>query len=757
MTEQLSRFRIKRGRRIFDSYSAINSFSFALVTGNTVTLYALALGANSTVVGLLSAFMYFAFFAIPLGKLGLRRSTLVKTFANNWMFRNWSLIPLLVIPYLWSNGHSRSSLMVLVIGVFFFNLFRGIGLIANNPVIGLLAPGKDRGEYIVRVSLINNGTALIATVFLALLLWKDSGIETYNLVVLIGIVTGVIASVLLYKLPEPGDQTGGEAEPAGRASSPGAGAAAPRGRSLASSFLEAMREPNFRLFILSYLVVGFGIGMVRPFIIVFCKEVYGQKDSIVTVFTMCSSLGALGMGVVMRLVIDRLGAKPMYIIFTAVSLISLVPALIAPGIGAGLFAVAFLCVLSAVTNMGFAGQENAAQTYFFAMVPKESIMDLSVLYYFILGGTGAIGSILGGTVLDGLSALGLSALASYRLFFLACLLVIAAGVRIQRRLLDLGSYAVRDTLAILLSPRDMRALTLLRKLDANENPDEEAGIIAELGEVASDVSAGGLIDRLSSPRFAVRYEALQSVSALERLNGKTREALLRELDTGAFATAALAARLLGQFGVSQAITPLRAALDSPDYRLAGEAMLALARLRDPRSQFPVSERLSATDNPFILVRGVQAMAEFGNAASLPILLDLLRSERLPAHVSDETILTIGDLMGVPKKFYYAYDTYVRDRKRMVPLLHDALDETFARRKRRDEELLRALTDYARDPSIDSAFVRWVLDFGRGHTGINSALLVSVALDTDLKRQEAFRFFLCFWAASVFADPSLIEK
>jgi MFS family permease len=140
--------------------------------------------------------------------------------------------------------------------------------------------------------------------------------------------------------------------------------------------------------------------MARPFIVVYCKEVYGQADAVVTVFTICASLGALATGSVMRLVIDRLGAKPLFIIFAWVSLVSLVPALVAPGIGFAAFSLAFLCLLSAATNMGFVGQENAAQTYFFAMVPKDALMDLSMLYYFILGGTGAIGSVLGGGILD---------------------------------------------------------------------------------------------------------------------------------------------------------------------------------------------------------------------------------------------------------------------------------------------------------------------------------------------------------------------
>ena len=763
MSEQLSPFRIKRGRRVFDYYSAINSFSFALVTGNTITLYALALGASSTVVGLLGAFMYLSFFFIPLGKAWLNRGTLVKAFADNWMYRNWAIVPLLTIPFFAANGHGALALFILVLCVFLFNLFRGMGLIANNPVIGSLAPGKDRGEYIVRVSLINNSTALLATVLLALALRKSHGIETYNLAILVGIVTGIAASSLLYRLPDigKGTESGGLASDA--AGSEGGLMPLERGRSridiaaLVRRFAEAGRERNFRLFVASYLVIGLGIGMARPFIIVFCKTVYGQTDSVVTVFTVCSSLGALLMGAVMRLVIDRLGAKPMYIIFAAMSLISLVPALIAPGIASGVFAIVFLCALSAFTNMGFAGQESAAQTYFFAMVPKNSIMDLSMVYYFIIGGTGAVGAIVGGGLLDLLAGIGLSPLASFRVFFFAAILIMAVGIRLQRTLLDLGSYPVKDTLAVLFSPRDMRALTLLRKLDANEDPDEETGIIAELGDVASPVSVEVLLDRLSSPRFAVRYEALQSVASLKRLNGPMREALLAELQGGEFSTAALAAKLLGAFGVHQAIAHLRAALTSPDYRLVGESMLSLARLGDQRGQFLVSDILVSSLNPFVLVRGVQAMEEYGTASSIPILLDLLRNERLPAHVADEAILALSGLMEVPKRFYYAYEGYVRDRRGASSILQDTLDEFFSRRKADDAELRETVSAFIRDPQADSRFTRWVLSTGRGHTGVYSALLVSVALDTGLNRQESFRFFLCFWAASVFMNPHLIEK
>lgn len=744
MSEQLSPFRIRQGRKVFDSYSAINSFSFALVTGNTITLYALALGASSTVVGLLTAFMFISFFAVPLGKIALRRSSLIKTFAFNWMMRNWSLIPLLIIPWLVTMNRGRAAVFILLAGVFLFNLFRGIGLIANNPVIGMLAPGSDRGEYIVRLSLINNGTALVATLFLALLLWHDAGIETYSLVILIGIITGVVASALLYKLPTPPREEAGEKPH-------------PPPTHFKKHFMAAFKEANFRRFLATFLVIGLGIGMVRPFIIVYAKEVYGKADSLVTIFTVCSILGALMMGLLMRLAIDRLGARPLYVIYSMVSLISLAPLIIAPGIGQTGFAILFLCILAAVTNMGFAGQENAAQTYFFTMVPRESLMDLSMLYFIALGVTGAIGSVAGGALLDLLAAAGLPSLWAFRVFLVVTASVIGVGLYLQRRLQDLGSYPVLNTLAILFSPRDLRALTLLKKLDSIEDPDRETDLLAELGAVASGISADNLVAHLNSPRYDVRLEALKSMKNLKHLRGKMKDALMEQLRTQPWTTAATAARLLAQFNVQQAVPDLRSALDSPDYLLAGQAMVALATLRDERGQMQINEHLLTTNNPYILLRGIQAMEIYRNAASVPILLDLLRREDLPLHIVQETVLALAALMGIRKSFYYVLESYTLTTKTGERLLGETLEEFFAIRKQTDEQFRSILLDYYRDPAADSPLIEWILGFGKGHTGVLSAMLLGVVLDSELNRREVFRFFLCFWAASLFANPRLIEN
>jgi len=114
-------------------------------------------------------------------------------------------------------------------------------------------------------------------------------------------------------------------------------------------------------------------------------------------------------------------------------------------------------------------------------------------------------------------------------------------------------------------------------------------------------------------------------------------------------------------------------------------------------------------------------------------------------------------MAVPKKFFYAYESYVRDRSRAGEILGDLLEEYFSRHKKENPEIIDLLSSFMKDQNMDSEFVRWLMQFGRGKMGVYSALLVGIAVDSGLNRQDSFRFFLCFWAASVFVNPVMIEK
>ena len=460
----------------------------------------------------------------------------------------------------------------------------------------------------------------------------------------------------------------------------------------------------------------------------------------------------------MHLIIDRIGAKPIFIIFSAISALSLIPAFFAPGLAsAGILSTVFLILFTMISNVGFVGQDNSSQAYFFAMVPEEALMDLSMLYYFILAITGGAGSILGGTILDLLRVQGFSYLQSYQIFFLIVIAIIAIGIIFQRKLLNLGSYRVFETLAVLFSPRDMKALNLLHKLDRSETIETEEKILNELGEIASSVSCDQLLHYLESPRFTIRMNALRALYSMNTINAKVRDVVLKELEQGAFTTAPLAARILAKFNVQQAVTPLRAALDSDDYYLAGEAMVALARLNDSYSQPKIGTILSQAENPALILKGIRALELFNADNSPMFILDILRRDTVPPYIENEALLALASLMGIQNDFYYMFEKYRNEKQSPSILFIDILDEIFETKKTSDPVLKKTVIDFIQDYQYDEAFVHWLIGFGKNKLGIRSALLVAVALDIGLIHREAFRFFLSFWAISLFKKPELAER
>ena len=69
----LSPGRLRKLRAVQYLFSALNSFSFSLLSGSIVTLYALRLGASGTAIGALNAFGFLTFFFMPVGRVLISR------------------------------------------------------------------------------------------------------------------------------------------------------------------------------------------------------------------------------------------------------------------------------------------------------------------------------------------------------------------------------------------------------------------------------------------------------------------------------------------------------------------------------------------------------------------------------------------------------------------------------------------------------------------------------------------------------------
>ncbi len=735
----LSKYQIAKGRKLYGIFTAFNSISFTLVTGNILSIYAMYLHASALVIGLINAFNFLSFFAIPLGRFLTKKQSIIRIYAKAWLARSLCVMLMLPIPFLVLSGVPEMGIFFILISNFGFNFFRGIGTIANNPVITDLAPGKDRGSFMVFLSLTYNASALLVTLLLAFFLQYGDSLIILNAAVAVGIVTGIISSVLLFRMPSSDTEQKTEAT------------------NFSKSFLTAMHDRSFRLFMMAFMIIGFGVGCTRPFIIVYAREVYAQADSSITFLSFFTSLGALFMGLVTRLFIDKIGAKPMYLLFTALSIVSLIPAVFSPSIGNGIVVFIYLCLIAFFSNLGFSGEENAGQTYFFGLIPKEAVLDLSIVYFLVSGMAGATGSLIAGVILDAFEQSGLSVTASYRIFFAIQIIIVGISFFIQLKLKALDSYSLKEALPMFFSMRDIRGLSLLYKLDRSKTVREKTELLTELRLSNTSAASTNLLEHLSSPSFAVRSEAIAGMESLPKLNAQITDILIQELDRGLFTTAYRAARILGNFKVQKAIPDLLKCTYSEDYILAGESMVALARIGDESSQTKISEVLETTKNTNVTLWGIRAMEMYANATSIPVLENVLRLNYENTVIENETILAFASVMGIDKVFFPAFSQYAESPETAEDILQTLFDEIASKKKMKGQSIPPLILDFLKDKSFKDDFSQNIATYAKRSGGMVVKMLVSSLIDTDIPHLHSFRFFICFWSLMILSDPKLLNR
>ncbi len=687
-TFQLSQAERLRARRLFNIFSVFNTFSYLLLSGNILSLYLLRLGASSTLIGIISSFAYISFFFMLPGRIIVRKVGVSRLFAYCWTARYLAAIPLVFSPFFILRGQGRVGFSLVVMGALGFQVMRGVGLVSNSPIMGDLSEGKDRGDYLSRIQIITHTVSIVTGLLMAVLLGAgQASLLRYSLLILLGILLGLTGCVFLFKLPVP------------------LGGGFPMEEGVFSSIKRALKDSSFLRFIKVFALVMVVAGITRPFLVLYSADVYQVSDSTNMYLTVVGSLGALTMGVVAQLLLDRVGPKPMLIFFTFVFLVSMLPIVVSVSFH-GWGEYVYLAILFFFFHFGTLGQENASQTYFYGVVRPQDQMDLGILYYLIFGLGGTIGSALGGAILDGIHSFGLGDAASYRIFFGGAMFLTFVALLWMSRLAPIGSVGVRNALTIMFSARDLRAILLLNKLDRTTSIEAERRVIREISETPSSVSLEGLLQRLKSPSFIIRREALQALETHEP-DDRVVEALLQELKTGEFTTAYLAARILGKYRIHRGIPLLRVVLHSEDYLLAAESMVALARLQDAQSKGRIEAFLRVVKNPFLIIHGAEAVKIYQDPSSINLLLELAERPELTDSVRNHVILGIAGLLGMEDWFYPIFTIFLDEPIKGVDFLLDPLLE-YAKEKglpyNRDQ-LVDAFYSIPRDPVQFGTFAR----------------------------------------------------
>jgi MFS family permease len=564
----------------------------------------------------------------------------------------------------------------------------------------------------------------------------------------VGIGCGVFSGILLKKIPEPPGEQGDK-----------------RIR-LVDTIRRASTDPSLKNFVVILFFVALVSGVSRAFMIVYSREVFFQSDGMVSLYSVFGGLGVLLIGLLIKFFVDRVGAKPIFIICVITGLAAMIPIVFFPQGMADNFTTVtlFLTFIFFVINFGFLGAEGIAQTYFLALVPAEMMLDMGILYFFVFGIAGAGGSFAAGLFLDILSALGLARFLSFKILYLILTVLTLLIIVLQRKMVSLGALPFKGALEVIFSYRDLRAITLLDRLNKTNDSHEEEALLGALHDSPSRLAVKGLLTRAKSPRLATRLESIRALENLKTLDEDTIRALMDDVITNPYTTAYISARILGNHGVSAAIPVLRELAGSRDYMLAGEAMIALAKLEDQAFRPQIERIILKTKNPRLKIMGVEAFGFYGSPNSLSVLLDILRGQDPPPYLRDEVVLAMASILAVQNTFYPLLVRF-RDDESLGPTL--AVDEAEAAAeyyhavhggwKGRGRKILevsarqaRAFQGVVRAYAQDfkgAPLSRWILELpGDLVHGVVQMVLSEAVLDDELAFLGRLRLLIVHWAA-----------
>ncbi len=644
----------RKGRRNYNLFGLFNEFSYTLLVGNIITLFLLRLNVSNSFIGLISSFGYISYFFIIFGKKLLLKLNIIKTMGWTWLLRNIVLIPMTFSPYFAGQGRYKTAGAIIFISLFLFHILRGIGLVGNSPLVRELSAGKDRGKFLSTYQILVNISVLLASITIVIILRPAAPLFVFSSFFILGILTGFIGTGFLFTIPEPVGGNEGVND------------------KLLDSFQESFKSPVIRKFLLPFAFFLFISAMARPFILVYAKEIFSISDRTAMLLSISGTLGTIIMGLMSGFFLDRIGAKPLIIVYTFITGISLIPGFLP----ANLVILNFFLLTGLMFflfQFGSTGALNSSQAYFYSMISQKEQVNLGIIYFFIMGITGALGSNIGGWYLDLLRYFSPgNPNLIYRIFFSTILLLMLVVIMLMGRLEMKGAHPLPRALRIMFSVKDLRAISLLNKLDNIASMEDEQKVIREIAVSHSSFPEKEVLKKLTAPSFAIRSEALYALSGME-ITEELEEALLNQIENYHFTTASIAARICGQRGIKSSVSILRESLKSSDYLLISKAMFSLAELNDKKSVKDIEQLVLDSVNPMVIIHGISALKIFMNEGSIKILFTLLARPNLPVYLREEIFVSLTGLLNFKNWFYRFYLVYRENHEEGIELLFDQLD------------------------------------------------------------------------------------
>jgi hypothetical protein len=543
------------GLASFIRHTQWNGIGFFLLQATIVSLMAIHFGASNLQLGYISSVFHVVGLVLLLLPRLLAGVKIVKVIHVAWLARG-------AVCYLYGllfflDGQPA---VIFIMAVYtLFALMRVGGAAMIRPLQKSLARPAEMGNVVARVNLHMSISRLVSQglSFAVLSMPVLSGLGGLVLLTVIGATANTIAATYLAKIPAR--ET---VEPRS-------------GKSVFVVFAESMRSRERTLSLLIHWL-GLGAAILFTFVIAFLRREAELPPNLVVLYSVVGAVAAIAAGVFLRPFADRVGVRPLSILSNAgLAVAGLVWAMVPAGlpvpiyllIGFGTFF--FLQLRMVLTSK-----------LIISSIPDRSPVSYVSMTDFITAIVAFVVGLAGGGLADFVAASTLPVMHVFTLTFIAAAALAAVCTLLSFGLRRTGNKSLRETAAIFLSTKNLKAFLDAYALNVTEDEQKRETTLLSLERSATPIATDELRNRLKTPLSWEKERILRSLYAYPR------EELLADVLDEAQDPDSYNQRdaifTLGAYPAQRVIPALERLLGSDDPDVVGAALKSLARVGDTK-------------------------------------------------------------------------------------------------------------------------------------------------------------------------------
>lgn len=292
MKQDLNRVELPPGVQPAFVFAVFNAFSFQIVLGSPMVLYAKGLGASATVLGVLAGLMpLLVIFQMPAAAF-VHRVGYKRFVYGGWWTRVTFIFFMALVPMTGGFLNAATRVALILVLIFAFSLARGISSAAWLPWITTLVPPPARGRYLSLDAAFTNLASFISFLVGALCLGTHPRPWQFSLLFLLSALMGATSLAFLKRIPDV--STPDEV----------------RASSTRVPWLAMARFAPFGKLLRVTVVWSVAYGGMTAFTVAFLKVIVGMVEANILLVTSASFLGGLCSLWFLGSRLDTLGSKP---------------------------------------------------------------------------------------------------------------------------------------------------------------------------------------------------------------------------------------------------------------------------------------------------------------------------------------------------------------------------------------------------------------------------------------------------------------